>query len=134
MVVLEMPSFCQRVAPFGPPPPEEFAKILESLLLSKGINRARVVGHSLGAAYASYFARYKPERLASLTLIDPVAINLHHSTVTKTFIYAPALSCRDAAEEYFVRRELFTANIIARHLVWFDADWNPPANHLLITC
>ena len=38
----------------------------------------------------------------------------------KGFIYKPVTSPLVAVEEYFVRRELFVANVAARHLRWHE--------------
>ena len=92
------------------------------MLLKEGIEAASVVGHSLGTAYATYVKRYKPRRVAGLALIDPICCMLHHSKISDAFVYKRVgPSVQVAAEEYYVRRELFTANVIMRHLRWHEA-------------
>jgi pimeloyl-ACP methyl ester carboxylesterase len=85
------------------------------------VQRAVVVSHSLGSAYASYLLKQKPHLLKALTLIDPVAAMMHHPKIVGAFVYKPVTSPLVAVEEYFVRRELFVANVIARHLHWHEA-------------
>ena len=106
------------------------------MLAAEGVRRVVVVCHSLGSAYATYLIRYKPHMLKALTLIDPVAAMLHQPKVTRNFVYKPVTSPLVALEEYYIRREIFTANLLARHLVnevYFSMDdsaahWlsNPP--------
>lgn len=47
------------------------AKVVADLLTALGVDRAHLVGHSLGAAVVARLAADQPERAASLTLIAP---------------------------------------------------------------
>jgi pyruvate dehydrogenase E2 component (dihydrolipoamide acetyltransferase) len=51
-----------------------FADVLARALAALAIDRAHVVGHSLGGAVAVVFAAAHPERVASLTLIAPAGL------------------------------------------------------------
>eukprot|EP00966_Prymnesium_polylepis_P002787 63759-Prymnesium_polylepis.2 len=46
---------------------------------------------------------------------------MHHPKVAGAFVYKPATSPLVAVEEYYVRRELFVADVVARHLRWYEA-------------
>lgn len=50
----------------------DMATDLAGLLAHLAVNRAHLVGHSFGAAVAVHLAILQPERVASLTLADPV--------------------------------------------------------------
>jgi pyruvate dehydrogenase E2 component (dihydrolipoamide acetyltransferase) len=53
---------------------ESFAADLDRALVVLGIDRAHLVGHSMGGAIALVFAQWQPERVASLTLIAPAGL------------------------------------------------------------
>ena len=63
---------------------------------------------------------------------------LHHARTTRAFVYQPVgPSVKVACEEYYVRRELFTANVIARHFRWHEAtlwpsECTPQTPHLIV--
>jgi len=136
-IAVQVDQFAQRIAPGRPASPREFAAQFERLLDVHGVESAVVIGHSLGTAYASYLNRFASERVAAMTLIDPICCMLHHSRTSKAFVYRPVgPSVMVACEEYYVRRELFTSNVIARHFRWHEATLWPsdctPATPLLI--
>ena len=53
---------------------EGFAADLDRALGALGIERAHLVGHSMGGAIAMVFAQRQPDRVASLTLIAPAGL------------------------------------------------------------
>jgi len=146
VIAVELSAPAQRIFPDAPPPPERFARLVADAMDSVGIERAVVGGHSLGTAYASYVASAdargelarrggseaaasaagsapsaKSRRISGLVLIDPIACLLHQSRVTNQFVYTPASSLKEAADDYYFKKELFTATVIARQLPWHDA-------------
>lgn len=135
-MALQVEQFCQRIVPSRPASPPEFAAAFEALLDAHGLERAVVVGHSLGTAYTNYLLRYAPARVAATALIDPICCMLHHARITNAFVYEPVASLRVAVEEYYIRRELFTSNVIARYCRWHEASLWPtscsPATPTLI--
>lgn len=50
------------------PQVEDYADMLDALLVAKGIEHVHLVGHSMGALIGANYARRFPNRLASLTL------------------------------------------------------------------
>ena len=135
---LQVDHFAARIAPGRPASPRAFAKEYERLLDSYGVESAVVIGHSLGTGYASYLSRFAPRRVAAIALIDPICCMLHHARTTRAFVYQPVgPSVKVACEEYYVRRELFTANVIARHFRWHEAtlwpsECTPQTPHLIV--
>lgn len=72
---------------------EEQAEWVEQTLAGLGLERVHVVGHSFGGATAANLVRYRPERVASLTLLEPVMVlhGLPASTyVSATLMQIPA--------------------------------------------
>lgn len=53
---------------------EFFLKPLEEWRRLEGLSRIHLVGHSLGGYLAAKYAMWKPEIVASLTLVSPVGI------------------------------------------------------------
>jgi len=51
--------------------------------------QASIIGHSYGSLVATHFVRTRPDRVASLGLIDPVSILLCLPDVVYNFIYKP---------------------------------------------
>ena len=122
VIAVEVSQACQRIDPRMPAKPAEFAQQIEAVLDAHGIDDAIVVGHSLGTAYANYLRRFAPDRVAGLALIDPIAAMIHHRDTSEAFVYkAVGPSCKTAAEEYYIRRELWTANVVSRHMRWHEA-------------
>lgn len=67
------------------------------------------------------WASSSARRIGGLVLIDPIACLLHQSRVTSQFVYTPTSCLKEAADDFYFKKELFTASIIGRHLPWQDA-------------
>ena len=68
-IALDLPGFGQSSKPRRPYTLAFFAQAVEGLLEELGVERARLVGHSLGAGVALAFALRHPERVERLALI-----------------------------------------------------------------
>lgn len=94
------------------------------MCLYAGLGSAIVIGHSLGSAYATYIAhrdvRAARGRVAGVVLIDPIAVNLHHSRTTREVIYTRLDSAQASFEDFLFKKELFTSILITRHLPWHE--------------
>ena len=138
VIALDMRHFSQRVEMSTPATPEQFASQYCAILDAHGLESAVVVGHSLGTAYVNYLRRHAPQRVGAVALIDPICCMLHQAAITRAFVYKPVgSSARVAAEEYYVRRELFTSNVISRHMRWHEAalwpsECNPATPTLIV--
>ncbi|UFN48176.1 alpha/beta hydrolase [Roseomonas sp. OT10] len=53
------------------PGPADYAEALERLLDALGLDRVRLVGHSLGCLFAARFAATRADRVATLALLSP---------------------------------------------------------------
>jgi pyruvate dehydrogenase E2 component (dihydrolipoamide acetyltransferase) len=76
---------------------ESFAADLDRALAALGIDKAHLVGHSMGGAIAATVARHHPERVASLTLIATAGLG---AEINGAFIdgFVRAQRRRDAQE------------------------------------
>ncbi len=72
--VLDLPGFGRSNAPC---PLEEIAASLPAWLDQMGLERVRLVGHSMGGYISLRLAATQPERVAQLALIDSVGMPLH---------------------------------------------------------
>lgn len=70
--------------------PQDQALWVEEALNGLHVSRVHTVGHSFGGATAAAHALYHPERLASLTLLEPV-FTLHRPPLS-TFFWAAVAS------------------------------------------
>eukprot|EP00613_Pedinella_sp_CCMP2098_P074248 CAMPEP_0171916196 /NCGR_PEP_ID=MMETSP0993-20121228/14697_1 /TAXON_ID=483369 /ORGANISM="non described non described, Strain CCMP2098" /LENGTH=698 /DNA_ID=CAMNT_0012551545 /DNA_START=46 /DNA_END=2142 /DNA_ORIENTATION=+ len=126
VVVVELACVSQRVCPTAPPPPAKFAELVDGALGELGISKAVVAGHSLGSAYVRYLSTSARgsmrKRVAGTVLIDPIACQLFHSQVTKEFVFPDVASVFQAADDYFIKKELFSAAVVQRQLPWFEAN------------
>jgi pyruvate dehydrogenase E2 component (dihydrolipoamide acetyltransferase) len=70
-VALDLPGHGGSGKEVGPGDPESLADAIEAVVDGLAVERAHLVGHSMGGALAALTALRRPERIASLTLIAP---------------------------------------------------------------
>ena len=70
VIALDLPGFGQSAKPRRPYTLDFFARSVEGLVDALGLERVRLVGHSLGGAVAAAFALAHPERVERLALIS----------------------------------------------------------------
>ena len=131
--MIELPAASQRAFARLPPPPDRFGGLVEAALDAHGLQRAVVVGHSLGSAYAAYVVHSDARRnggeggaaprVAGTVLIDPIAVNLHHARTTREVIFTRLDSAQASFEDFLFKKELWTATLVARHLPWYEASF-----------
>jgi pimeloyl-ACP methyl ester carboxylesterase len=131
-LVVELACVSQRVSWRAPPPPLRFAALMECALAeclgdSSGAvaQKIVVVGHSLGSAFATYLTAKGSacaHRVSGSVLVDPIACLLFHDRVTKSFVFPDVVTVFDAADDYFVKKELFASGVVSRHLPWHQAN------------
>ena len=73
---------------------------------SEGASPARPQPASAGSGAAS-----RSRRVGGLVLIDPIACLLHQSRVTNQFVYTPASCLKEASDDFYFKKELFTATV-----------------------
>ena len=71
---LDLPGHGESAKDVGRGDLDSFAETLGGFLDAVGVERAHLVGHSMGGAVALAYAIAHPERVASLTLIDSVGL------------------------------------------------------------
>jgi pyruvate dehydrogenase E2 component (dihydrolipoamide acetyltransferase) len=82
-VALDLPGHGGSTKAVGSGDAADFAAVIGDALASLAIERAHLVGHSLGAAIAIAYAARRPDRVASLTLIAPAGMG---PDISGTFI------------------------------------------------
>ena len=73
-VALDLPGHGGSVKEVGTGDAATFAKVVADAIDALGIDRAHLVGHSMGGAIAATVAQQQPQRVASLTLIAPAGL------------------------------------------------------------
>ncbi|QNO37943.1 alpha/beta fold hydrolase [Protaetiibacter sp. SSC-01] len=83
--------------------------LLDAVLADAGVERAHLVGHSMGAQFALYYALARPERVASLTILGApgVALPGTHAPFSMRLMAFPGLAQLFTAP---VSRERYEAN------------------------
>src|SRR5205085_1249917 len=73
-VALDLPGHGGSAKEVGGGDAETLAAALSDALAALGIDKAHLVGHSMGSAIATTLAKEQPQRVASLTLIAPAGL------------------------------------------------------------
>ena len=73
-IALDLPGHGGSIKDVGAGDAGALTDVVESTLTALGIERAHLVGHSMGGAIVALLAARKPERVASLTLISPAGL------------------------------------------------------------
>lgn len=127
IVMIELPANSQRLFPQITPTAGEFGEQVIALMDRLGLKRCVVAGHSLGSAYATYFARYDANtgsrRVGGVVLIDPIATNLHHARTSREVIFTRLDSAQASFEDYFFKKELWNSIFLQRKFEWYEASY-----------
>src|SRR4051812_47140887 len=73
-IALDLPGHGGSLKEVGAGDPASFAAAIGDALAALGIERAHLVGHSMGGAIAAILASQQPQLVASLTLIAPAGL------------------------------------------------------------
>jgi len=91
------------------------ASTLSAMLSSHGFAMADFVGHSYGTSWLSYMAKIAPEFVGTLVFVDPICFCLHHSHLTRQFIYQRA---NPGDVSYLIRTDLMVHFTLQRAFPW----------------
>ena len=109
-------SQCLATAP--PPSPEEAAAAVDRALRRHGhLDGAVFLAHSLGTTSVAWCLKMK-HIVRSCVLIDPLTFLLVAPTTAYNFLHRRPRSPIQLLLDFFIARELFTANAIQRHFSW----------------
>lgn len=100
--------------------PMEYTEHFENILNQYDISKVCLIGHSWGTFTAGWIARLAPNRIDSLILVDPIAINFLLPDSTVEIVYKPPKSKMDWLIYYFVRHALNVSYTIHRHFTWWN--------------
>jgi pyruvate dehydrogenase E2 component (dihydrolipoamide acetyltransferase) len=115
-VALDLPGHGGSSKEVGVGDVDSLADTVEAALIGLGIERAHLVGHSMGGAVAAALAARRPERVATLTLIASAALGREINaafidgfvraarrrdmeTVLRLLVHDPALMSRTMVED-----------------------------------
>lgn len=74
VVALDLPGFGRSPSPSGKLSPERYSRLLAWLTQRLEMDRAHLVGHSMGGAIAIYFAAHYPVKVQDLVVADVAGI------------------------------------------------------------
>lgn len=74
VVALDLPGFGRSPTPSGPLSPERYANLLAWLMERLEVDKAHLVGHSMGGAISIYFAAHYPTKVKDLFVADVAGI------------------------------------------------------------
>ena len=140
-VAIDLPGHGGSVKEVGTGDAAGFAAAVADALASLGIEKAHLVGHSMGGAIAVHVASHQPDRVASLTLIAPAGLGAEINSafidgfvraqrrrelqeVLTLLVHDPALVSRQMVEDVLRYKRLdgmqAALETIAR--AWFPGD------------
>lgn len=121
-VVQALDAIVAEEAPHaGTPAPRATAhRALTHVPLSPA-ERFAVVAHSFGTLYTASLLNYVPDRISSVTLLDPVSCLLCLHDVTFNFLYRlPALDSVGALLRYALLRKFSSIQVLLRRAFWWQ--------------
>ena len=99
----------------------KFVEQLTHILAVHNIPEFVLVSHSFGSVLTTHILRSSlAPRVASLLLIDPVSILLHHPDVAYNFVYRKPKMANEWLLWYFASRDMGISHAMSRHFFWSD--------------
>ena len=74
VIAFDLPGFARSTEGSGKLSPERYARVLDWLARRLGLEEIQLVGHSMGAAIALYYAGTYPDRVDNVVLVDAAGI------------------------------------------------------------
>ena len=95
---------------------------------------ADVMGHSYGTFAVAHLLKHAGECVRSATLVDPVCVGAHRSTLCKSFVYEPAVFGKNAAKrrisakrrligrikDYLIHSDPRLVGVLMRNFYWYE--------------
>jgi len=67
--------------------PTAVTSTITAMLASHNFLKATFIGHSYGTSWLSYVCKYANHTVAAVLFLDPICFCLHHSNLTRSFVY-----------------------------------------------
>ncbi|CAO3676196.1 unnamed protein product [Umbelopsis ramanniana] len=119
LIFIEMPYVSMHINQ-AIPTPYELVNEISKMLDVHGYDKATFMGHSLGTCVVNWVVKDIPERVAGVTLLDPVVFLLHYSDLAYNFVHRAPTTPNERLISFFAAQELYTAFYIARRFDWND--------------
>jgi pimeloyl-ACP methyl ester carboxylesterase len=105
---------------FDMPTPDEFVTNLVAILDAHSISKVSLIGHSFGSVTAGWTVTRRPDRVAHLTLIDPVSVLLGLPEVAMNFLYRRPSGLIEGIIYFGASMEITLSNALRRHFWWYN--------------
>ncbi|KAF4668906.1 hypothetical protein FOL47_002812 [Perkinsus chesapeaki] len=114
---IEIPHVAMRPYP-NLPSSREMCVVVADMLTAWGYPRAHMIGHSFGTIVVRWLLAHEPDRIASLTLVDPVCFLMVKNDLLLNTQRKAHDDPMGILATYLVFRELYTAHTLTRNLFW----------------
>jgi pimeloyl-ACP methyl ester carboxylesterase len=123
-ITLDLPGHGSSAKPQVDYTMDRFAEAIDAVLRDAGVERAVLVGHSMGAPVARQFLRRHPEKVAGIVVVDGMLVNLIPPAQREAFVARFDAPIPEEAERAMIatffddatprqRRETLTATMLA---------------------
>jgi hypothetical protein len=96
----------------------QFTSSICRILDRHNVSKVSIVGHSFGSITAAWLLKLCPERVAHLTLLDPVSILLFLPDAAKKLLYSVSKTWMEYLLYTLVAKELTVSYSLHRSFVW----------------
>jgi pimeloyl-ACP methyl ester carboxylesterase len=103
---------------FFMPSMQQFTASLLIILRRHRIDKVSIIGHSFGSITAAWLLNKHADRVAHVTLLDPVSLLLFLPDCVQKFVYANPKTMVEWILFYFASREITISYALHRNFIW----------------
>lgn len=126
VIAFDLPGFGSSQVPAGRYSPENYAHVVEAVLAQREIEKAIIVGHSMGGAVALRFGALYPDRVTKLVLVDAAGI-LQRTAFIK---HAAAIPTQPDAKSKLLKKARYYLKDVKDTLIEMSAATPDPTGFL----